>query len=148
VEFQSTPPRGGDWARAVPMCTSASFQSTPPRGGDPGPPEKTIPDTVSIHAPARGRQSGLQYTLQTARFQSTPPRGGDPWWCTATFPAPSFNPRPREGATDVRRARGRGHGVSIHAPARGRPAHPRSRLRRDMVSIHAPARGRPCAARC
>jgi len=96
-------------------------------------------------------------------FQSTPPRGGDGSVDAHNRLEYSFNPRPRAGATRSARSHGRSSGVSIHAPARGRPPrfcwrgpprsfNPRPRagatarnnteIRMTIVSIHAPARGR------
>ena len=84
------------------MQRSASrFQSTPPRRGDRRPATSIAGSVaVSIHAPAKGR----------------PPRG-----CSARPLTPSFNPRPREGATiDSSRQVLADRTVSIHAPAKGR----------------------------
>ena len=99
VEFQLTPPRGGDARLPTRPVPSSSFQLTPPRGGDDG----TGWDTSS-----------------GGEFQLTPPRGGD----NLSFPTiPNrmrFNSRPREGATTKRVFRKVGVDVSTHAPARGR----------------------------
>ena len=56
-------------------------------------------DIVSIHAPVKGRRyDGLE-------------------WAGS---APSFNPRPREGATAAETASHAVRVVSIHAPVKGR----------------------------
>ena len=138
--FQSTPPRRGDRsAGSTTVRPWLRFQSTPPRRGDcrarrgphrrrrfnPRPREGATSqprhaielDSVSIHAPAKGRRVGDWH--RRSRFQSTPPRRGDGTdlqrRCDVSIHAPAkgrqpsmrpyrpwrtrFNPRPREGAT-------------------------------------------------
>src|SRR5208282_4085704 len=69
---------------------------------------------------------------------------GDPFAPEACRgPSTGFNPRPREGATARQRRPIYQLAVSIHAPAKGRPAHVASADRTIVVSIHAPAKGRP-----
>ena len=102
VQFQSTPPCGGDKNRrhrlpSLPISIHAplrgrlvtnlyedrvgEFQSTPPCGGDRPSPLYNEPSKISIHAPLRGRpwQNARRKLKKT--FQSTPPCGGDsPCW--------------------------------------------------------------------
>ncbi len=75
-------------------------------------------------------------------FQSTPPRRGDRGWRREWARRPSFNPRPREGATSVLCHVVPPDKVSIHAPAKGRPANDLIIEVSYQVSIHAPAKGR------
>ena len=99
-----------------------TFRSTPPRRGDAGvtPPGITT-KTVSIHAPAKGRQWSVDQSCSIA----------------------SFDPRPREGATCDFPNCDLCNCVSIHAPAKGRPAVSDDSAIPREVSIHAPAKGRP-----
>ncbi len=122
LQFQSTPPRRGDGPRPRPRPRPRSFNPRPREGAtalnDPFDPS----ERVSIHAPAKGRPAAEICTLATKWFQSTPPRRGDlvivdeasgvedvsihapakgrlrshETWVTIR----SFNPRPREGATN------------------------------------------------
>ena len=79
-------------------------------------------DTVSIHAPVKGRPAGAwQVVLDHVVSIHAPVKGRLPEWQTDEGRA-RFNPRPREGATGgLARALLQGH-VSIHAPVKGRPA--------------------------
>ena len=57
--FQSTPPRGGATFKAMSHGYRYLFQSTPPRGGaTAGVAALTGPGSISIHAPARGGDTG------------------------------------------------------------------------------------------
>ena len=99
--FQSTPPRGGRLKGRMFEHDMALFQSTPPRGGRRFTAASVLrPNSVSIHAPARGAtrweipgHPGEKVLIHapargatfawfrdwvTALFQSTPPRGGRP----------------------------------------------------------------------
>jgi len=142
-KFQSTPPRGGDEELSKTLSLSpvsihapargrragvvepvyvGEFQSTPPRGGDISQGTFYPSAHVSIHAPARGRPCFLRGYHECFKFQSTPPRGGDPQESVYFAHYPSFNPRPRAGATFSGEFCIDFNVVSIHAPARGRPA--------------------------
>ena len=163
--FQSTPPRGGRRSasrelarmhasfnprprvggdRAARASAGGWFQSTPPRGGRRVG-YRTVPQTVSIHAPAWGATDAIgdaagvsqvsihapawgatccRYERRAAGhrwFQSTPPRGGRRAvhdWLSAGDDR--FNPRPREGGDDCPCGSvALHHDVSIHAPAWG-----------------------------
>ncbi len=96
--FQSTPPRGGDCRLTLPLSTHTRFNPRPRAGATQRATSPALPQSVSIHAPARGRPFTGGATVNVYSFQSTPPRGGD----LPRQPGPA------------------GHGVSIHAPARGR----------------------------
>ena len=78
-------------------------------------------NAVSIHAPAKGRP-GAEFHVRAAlrAFRSTPPRRGDSIANTSQQGLACFDPRPREGATQLFVERRIGFGVSIHAPAKGR----------------------------
>ena len=77
--FQSTPPHGGRLNNAFTSWTTGWFQSTPPHGGRqylllPW----VYPCNVSIHAPARGGD----YGIDAIRYKGSvsihaPARGGD-----------------------------------------------------------------------
>jgi len=96
--FQSTPPRGGDFRAIFKAAGLTLFQSTPPRGGDLCILIVCNYESVSIHAPARGRRLGGLLIVSVL----------------------SFNPRPRAGATGKAAQAAKAPRVSIHAPARGR----------------------------
>ena len=53
------------------------FQSTPPCGGDQGDAYAALVAGISIHAPLRGRPDSITDIAQFVLFQSTPPCGGD-----------------------------------------------------------------------
>ena len=55
LQFQSTPPCGGDSVIRVDFATTARFQSTPPCGGDRSVSHLAMACWISIHAPLRGR---------------------------------------------------------------------------------------------
>jgi len=103
---------------------------------------------VSIHAPAKGRHSTDQQSSGGKRFQSTPPRRGDAVHFAWVDCDGSFNPRPREGATERYFWDQEAVRVSIHAPAKGRRHGLEEGTRRYWVSIHAPAKGRPSHGGC
>ena len=77
MEFQSTPPCGGDVITILQVCF-------------PG---------ISIHAPLRGRLVGVLAKLSCILFQSTPPCGGDVSTSSMSDWVTDFNPRPLAGAT-------------------------------------------------
>ena len=161
-EFQSAPPRGGDFCPTVWLSRSGCFNPRPREGATRGtgggywnvvvsirapargrPPvmrQSCEVQQVSIRAPARGRRANLADGTSAWVFQSAPPRGGD--MCgRAMRPGPdSFNPRPREGATDGERVNLRVADVSIRAPARGRRRSTRDQARNSMFQS-APPRG-------
>src|SRR5208337_3266359 len=96
---------------------------------------------VSIHAPAKGRLGDSPVPVDLVRFQSTPPRRGDTAWSgpphgtAVSIHAPAkgrrgatedgpcrrrcFNPRPREGATRVRKRVAVGDWFQSTPPRRG-----------------------------
>jgi len=116
----------------------------PAKGRPVRPSPGHVGELVSIHAPAKGRPVCPRSLPRTEYgFQSTPPRRGDGPPKTTDLPTCGFNPRPREGATTVSPPRFARSAVSIHAPAKGRPAQAASADRTIVVSIHAPAKGRP-----
>ena len=139
--FQSTPPRGANTSWEV-FPIDSRFQSTPPRGGE-RPPEPGCPSpprfnprpraganpaircecpgvSVSIHAPARGRTPNSGRSRFQTMFQSTPPRGGEHADRAQYLAVVWFQSTPPRGGEHRSRRGPRGHGVSIHAPARGR----------------------------
>ncbi len=78
--FNPRPREGATSPDRAPRAIRQRFQSTPPRRGDTAGPPRGSGPRVSIHAPAKGRP----------RRRSIRRRGRT---------TPSFNPRPREGAT-------------------------------------------------
>ena len=117
------------------------FQSTPPYGGDLHYVQTYCDKVISIHAPIRGRRArsrpadiaanfnprphtGATDKRQTCQdntaFQSTPPYGGDPGSSGTGRSGTDFNPRPHTGATFVIWSRISIMMISIHAPIRGR----------------------------
>ena len=139
LEFQSTPPHGGDAMTRgdVPLSfnprprtagdtnrpqTLSGFQSTPPRGGRQPRGECTTQPTRFQSTPPRGgrRPFRCHDRCNSHRFQSTPPRGGRPASLGSDLGGMMFQSTPPRGG---RRRRMAFHGftfqVSIHAPARG-----------------------------
>ena len=105
----------GEKLRSPKTCLSGGRLSSPVTRGDRA--EGLLhrhSRVVSIHAPVKGRRSGV-----TGRYVR-------------------FNPRPRQGARHPDLF-GPDHVVSIHAPVKGR--HCGSRRASPTVSIHAPAKG-------
>ena len=123
------------------LLSTDGFQSTLPRGERPGGLNPGDMFEISIHAPARGATHLPKTLFRFGAFQSTLPRGerhGQRRWAAAckNFNPRSregsdscgdephqwskdFNPRSREGSDDIHRRTGKGHSISIHAPARG-----------------------------
>ena len=138
------PAKGATCADQRQMLRDRRFNPRPRAGGDAWPLRtRGSPSHVSIHAPARGRQS-MRARLPSARvsihapargrrlvdqmlehrhieFQSTPPRGGRPMAAdNRDCDCRCFNPRPREGATtSMSTMLSTMTSVSIHAPAQG-----------------------------
>ena len=147
LRFQSTPPRRGDRDAAAPNCPGNRFNPRPREGATSAArPPDSFPgcfnprpregatwcgtsyadiNSVSIHAPAKGRRVTEEALDDMLRFQSTPPRRGDRRRSAQAAPAKV---------------------VSIHAPAKGRrePAVAAG----DLVRFQStpPRRGDPAAA--
>ena len=116
-------PREGATAPRTGSRTASRFQLTPPRGGDVQCLIcADIPQTVSTHAPARGRLSlpsgqGIRRRVST----HAPARGRPARRSAASFRAAWFQLTPPRGGDDgQRRASCLSRTVSTHAPARGR----------------------------
>ena len=97
--FQSTPPCGGDG-----LFTKGSQKETisihaPLRGRHPKRSRLDPGGRISIHAPLRGRPWGQLPREPPPLFQSTPPCGGDSTSLRLKRMQPDFNPRPLAGAT-------------------------------------------------
>ena len=143
VVFQSTHPRGCDHWRLYVLHMRAGFNPRTREGATHELERGFDGGAVSIHAPARVRRPGRCPRRCAHGFQSTHPRGCDParaktcgrWLFQSTHPRgcdhsdvgidhppQSFNPRTREGATNGLDADKLDGKVSIHAPARVRPA--------------------------
>ena len=96
------------------------FQSTPPRGGDHRD-DACIREmeTVSIHAPARGRRRAHRCPLQWRRVSiHAPARGRLPDWLRLS-PPPMFQSTPPRGGDDRDRRQVRISGVFQSTPPRG-----------------------------
>jgi len=163
--FQSTHPRGCDVIRVEITAEMERFNPRTREGATCFHMWQYIRKIVSIHAPARLRRGRTDLETGAVTFQSTHPRGCDDDQVLRHDVLTGFNPRTREGATSRIRARHMLSArfnprtregatqtppcplpvpeVSIHAPARVRPAIRQRQLRDDRVSIHAPARVRP-----
>ena len=108
------------------MCCRSStryllFQSTLPRRSDYS--ICTIKYTfyaISIHAPAKERRAMFCGRSDNEVFQSTLPRRSDKAMLPCNKIFEDFNPRSREGATQVRGSDSVSHSISIHAPAKER----------------------------
>ena len=143
--FQSTRPHGGATILRRPLCSPAPFQSTRPHGGATHaqiadmPPSKfqsTRPHggattgslhllqvpSISIHAPAWGRDDfhgGLGY--QTHDFNPRARMGARPAAIAACCDCSQFqSTRPHGGATALFHGAEQSSAISIHAPAWGR----------------------------
>ncbi len=144
LAFQSTRPRvGATSARnSLPLVRcfnprARAWARLPSR-------QPSITSMVSIHAPARGRDSARRGILGDLDVSiHAPARGRDgcnAWWSSTikvSIHAPARGRDDRRLQRRHRRAM-----VSIHAPARGRDLKFLGRPATDDVSIHAPARGR------
>ena len=125
----------GTWA-------AAGFNPRPPRGGRlAGAAGETSPP-CSIRAPrAGGDLLGLYQSRDQAKFQSAPPaRGATCPYCHTNPSEKRFNPRPRAGGDFSSDLTSSLNGVSIRAPARGRPQDIRVDLYPAMFQS-APPRG-------
>ena len=164
LAFQSTPPCGGDLVSRASMSAAPNFnprplagatgivsqggtfynifQSTPPCGGDATKNQKRRAQTISIHAPLRGRQLQTELANEKARFQSTPPCGGDVIILSSNIHIRYFNPRPLAGATGSRRPDRWAEKYFNPRPLAGATAPGRTDARSIAISIHAPLRGR------
>ena len=81
MEFQSTPPQGGDRGTRDEPPVRRGFNPRPRRGATGDDRESQPCIDVSIHAPAGGRPPRGHLTAYTnVEFQSTPPQGGDEWF--------------------------------------------------------------------
>ena len=79
-----------------------------------------LPIYISIHAPARGATHDGSPVSNTNGFQSTLPQGERPCRAIKMASRGYFNPRSRKGSDRQPQAGyGKGHKISIHAPARG-----------------------------
>ena len=118
------------------------FRSAPPRGGDARQRALTLAFAVSIRAPARGR---LRHSRASSGFPSFDPRPREGATIAECLTASSrlFRSAPPRGGDRAEATAGRRHDVSIRAPARGRPFKAAPRPGSEDVSIRAPARGRP-----
>ena len=149
VMFQSTlPTRGSDTAPGRSCDTAPTFQSTlPTRGSDDA--DKLLAMytfDVSIHAPHEGeRRQCPARLLWLGRFQSTlPTRGSDHYLALSACLARLFQSTLPTRGSDDRTAtpRGRGRGVSIHAPHEGeRPIGGIASHCGDMFQSTLPTRG-------
>ena len=146
LEFQSTPPCGGERRLSHRSSRRRTFQSTPPCGSelDRRPSERSECE-VSIHAPVWGR---TLYAANVAWKNALVSIHAPVWGRTAYPWSPAqwtkgFNPRPRVGANAYRSLAVRhSHAVSIHAPVWGRTVGPDVVVHPCQVSIHAPVWGR------
>ena len=162
-EFQSTPPRGATSPIEPLISRWCSFNPRPREGATHEVARSWPSLEVSIHAPARG-DCGSRAATESGTFQSTPPRRGDVDADRLHESSESsFNPRPREGATQRSHVHDdpvfqstpprRGDRVDVTTivaqrfqstpPRRGDVDSRTILAQRSQVSIHAPAKGRP-----
>ena len=119
------------------------FQSTPPCGGDRGKPEPVRNGPYFNPRPLAGAtKREFDKNLKAANFNPRPLAGATPTGGWKSRRHGNFNPRPLAGATHFQALLAGYAEISIHAPLRGRL--PRRRVCRSQpISIHAPLRGRP-----
>ena len=75
--FQSTPPYGGDWWFAGLSGSWRYFNPRPHTGATSHHTHLDTDQSISIHAPIRGRPRRIASPERPPQFQSTPPYGGD-----------------------------------------------------------------------
>ena len=123
LQFQSTPPYGGDKSQRVLKMKRFTFQSTPPYGGDHDSDQcDQGPDDFNPR-PLAGATSRPRRTINRLLFQSTPPCGGDVscvGYDSGTLLFQSTPPCGGDGQISAFFAR---MWISIHAPLRGRLMH-------------------------
>ena len=146
--FQSTLPRRSDHHRPRDVAVREGFNPRSREGAtfDAAPPDPVF-GQVSIHAPAKERPRRRCSVARAPPFQSTLPRRSDRGPVTRVNEVGGFNPRSREGATDVDLAVQSLRIVSIHAPAKERLPRGLDSGPVTKVSIHAPAKERHERAR-
>ena len=141
--FQSTPPHGGDEATRASKQTSSNFNPRPLTGATVDVRAMALSESISIHAPSRGRRSSCSPAYPFQPISIHAPSRGRQWHFSHWFQyeeisihAPSrgrqltswknnkvghFNPRPLTGATQDSVLETPEVRISIHAPSRGRP---------------------------
>ena len=142
LQFQSTPPCGGDIAHDARFVNRVMISIHAPLRGRPvdGNGGIVLPK-ISIHAPLRGRHQRGLFGISPLLFQSTPPCGGDLDLPAQVAGGPDFNPRPLAGATRRFPETTAKHSFQSTPPCGGDTAAGTHR-RTGSISIHAPLRGR------
>ena len=118
-EFQSTPPRRGDFATAGGSYCPAGFNPRPREGATRARARCRGGCLVSIHAPAKGRHSHGKHTVGSPGFNPRPREGATGFFPLRWIDPDGFNPRPREGATHREHHGLAGHGFQSTPPRRG-----------------------------
>ncbi len=95
------------------------FQSTPPCGGDNSYPLFIADIMISIHAPMRGRPLKLIRAAGWNDFNPRPHAGGDQKARTRSPRSIHFNPRPHAGATLIVKDKNGIHGFQSTPPCGG-----------------------------
>ena len=111
----------GDWGEVGREDGGAAICVDPEKGATSPFGDRSPPNGISIHAPAKG---ATKIRLFSDKFR---------WY---------FNPRSREGS-DARRIprHGRNGRISIHAPVKGATLSIRPHAPAAFISIHAPVKG-------
>ena len=130
--------------RVASVLVAVSFQSTLPRGSDFACKLYISTSDISIHAPSRERLFCLQSIyINIGHFNPRSLAGATIGRAEGRSTINNFNPRSLAGATVGRQS---GHKVikqiSIHAPSRERPSAWLSCRKLCQISIHAPSRER------
>ena len=102
-------------------------------------------DTPQLTPPCGGDHIIIGKFLSYGDFNPRPLAGATWASCPSDLSSSYFNPRPLAGATLDQIFLSWGHGISIHAPLRGRRRGFYNATTIAWISIHAPLRGRRCA---
>ena len=142
TNFNPRPREGGDRQRRPAHSGKRISIHAPARGATDDPKGDAVDLYISIHAPARGATVAGQRRRVRRRISiHAPARGATSRRTSSRSAFGYFNPRPREGGDDRRRAQRVRPPISIHAPARGATVVGVVLALVDGISIHAPARG-------
>ena len=145
IEFQSTPPCGGDSTGTPGIKEEKYFNPRPLAGATKQAFEEMFEVYISIHAPLRGRQFLAIVKVGLGFISIHAPLRGRPGSAGAAKTSEQFQSTPPCGGDFKGHRQHRVRGISIHAPLRGRPDGKGRDFRGYRISIHAPLRGRHVA---